>query len=187
MPKMNALTLALALITSSSSAWAVPQQSATSADAPGSDLGWLSQRNEFTGGANASIGGNTAFGTASAGASIGYHYLILRNLQVGGETSFDLNFGDRASSTDFTAFAMLSGTFGGNTPSNDFFMRAGPGINISDSAYYGTQTYFGGVLRMGKRFELSRTVAYAPYASVSLWNDGQFVWRITPLALSFLF
>lgn len=184
---MQKTFVALFALALSTQVHAAPETSSQTAATPATGSAWLAQQNEVTGGTNASIGGNTAYGTASAGFDIGYHRAVLRNLQVGGSADFNIRFGDQDLRTSSALYAQVSGNFGGDTIGNDFFVRAGPGVNLFTTESSRSELLVGGTLRVGKRFQLSPTTSFSPYALVALWSDGEFVWNITPLSISFLF
>jgi hypothetical protein len=66
--------------------------------------------------------------------------------------------------TEFTLLPGLQYNLGGPNPREDYFIFLGAGFALASVAYR-SETHFTYRLRAGKRFPLTSSISYAPYAS----------------------
>jgi hypothetical protein len=148
---------------------------------------WKQRRHEISTGTSAFFSHTPELGTMSVSWGGGYHYQVARYLQVGASIDHTLNFGDQLLYSYISLYPNVTATFGGDTALNDFFVRAGPGVEFLIRENQSLRTYYGIFVRAGKRFRITDSVSYSPALHFYAAVNGYATYRIIPLAFSIFF
>lgn len=164
----------------------------------GSTSGHVTYLNEFTAGANTSLGyehttykGNKT-DTFTFGLYGGYRYMILSPmLQLGGEIDFHYTTNGDVSGTRFALLVGPTVNFGPKDLRDAFFAEARLGVAVDNGALFvpggDSRGLFAWKVGGGKRFRITDSVSYIPsfYISGTAGDGASVALTLNALAFSF--